>query len=71
MYVCLFPCNLTIGYFVLLLVEPMAGKSVSPSQLWQFLKNVFVAEKWLCKALLIGCYLAGNFFAFADISINI
>ena len=33
--------------FVSLLVEPIAGKNVSPSdkQLWRFSKNVLVAEK--------------------------
>ena len=43
----------------MLLVEPIAGKNMSPSdkQLWRFLKNVFVAEKSQCKALLIGCHL--------------
>ena len=46
-------------YFVSLLVEPVAGKNTSPSdeQLWQVLKKVFVAEKWLCKASLTGHYL--------------
>ena len=41
--------------FVSLLVEPIAGKNVSPSdeQLWRFLKNVLVAEKLQCKALSI------------------
>ena len=35
------------------------GKNTSPSdkQLWQFSKNVLVAEKSQCKALLIGCHL--------------
>ena len=43
--VCLFPCNLG-GYFVLFLVEPMAGKnaSLSDKQLWRFFKTFFVAE---------------------------
>ena len=38
--------------FVLLLIEPIAGKNVSPSdeQLWRFLKNLLVAEKLQCKA---------------------
>ena len=42
--------------FVLLLVESIAGKNVSPSdkQLWRFLKNVLDAEKSQCKALSIG-----------------
>ena len=33
--------------FVSLLVEPIAGKNVSPSdnQLWRFSKNVLVTEK--------------------------
>ena len=33
--------------FVLLLIEPIAGNNVSPSdkQLWRFSKNVLVAEK--------------------------
>ena len=46
-------------YFVSLLVEPIAGKNVSPSdkQLWRFLKNVLVAEKSSCKALSIGRHL--------------
>ena len=41
--------------FVSLLVEPIAGKNVSPSdkQLWQFSKNVSVAEKLQCKVLSI------------------
>ena len=45
--------------FVLLLVEPIAGKNVSPSdkQLCQFLKNFLVAEKSQCKALSISCHL--------------
>ena len=43
---CLLPCNLG-EYFVSLLFELIAGKNVSPSdkKLWQFLKNVLVAEK--------------------------
>ena len=50
--VCLLVRNLG-EYFVSLLVEPIAGKNVSPSdkQLWRFLKNVLVAEKSSCKAL--------------------
>ena len=45
--------------FVSLLIEPIAGKIVSPSdkQLWQFSKNVLGTEKSQCKALLIGCHL--------------
>ena len=41
--------------FISLLVEPIAGKNASPSdkQLWQFSKNVLVAEKSQCKVLLI------------------
>ena len=41
--------------FVSLLVEPIAGKNMSPSdkQLWRFSKNVLVAEKSQCKALSI------------------
>ena len=52
--VCLFLRNLG-ECFVSLLVEPIGGKNVSPSdkQLWQFLKNVLVAEKLQCKALSI------------------
>ena len=40
------PCNLG-ECFVSLLVEPIAGKNMSPSdkQLWRFLKNISVAEK--------------------------
>ena len=49
-------------YFVSLLVEPIAGKNVSPSdkRLERFLKNVLVAEKshsQCTKALSIGCHL--------------
>ena len=46
-------------YFVSLLVEPIAGKNVSPSdkKLWRFLRNVLVAEKSSCKALSIGRHL--------------
>ena len=45
--------------FVSLFVEPIAGKNVSPSDklLWQFLKNILVAEKSQCKALSIGRHL--------------
>ena len=62
MCVCLSVCLLVrnLGeYFVSLLVEPIAGKNVSPSdkQLWRFLKNVLVAEKSSCKALSIGRHL--------------
>ena len=55
---CLLPRNLG-ECFVSLLVEPIAGKNVSPSdkQLWPFLKNVSVAEKSKCKVLLICCHL--------------
>ena len=44
--VCVLPHN--VGEcFVSLLVEPIAGKTMSPSdkQLWRFLKNISVAEK--------------------------
>ena len=56
--VCLLVRNLG-EYFVSLLVEPIAGKNVSPSdkKLWRFLKNILVAEKSSCKALLIGRHL--------------
>ena len=45
--------------FVSLLVEPIAGKNVSPSgkQMWRFSKNVLGAEKSQCKALSIGRHL--------------
>ena len=45
--------------FVLLLVESIAGKNVSPSdkQLCRFSKNILGAEKLQCKALLIGRHL--------------
>ena len=58
MCVCLFLRNLGDS-FVWLLVEPIAGKNVSPSdkQLWQFLKKILVAEKSQCKALSIGHHL--------------
>ena len=48
------PCNLGDS-FILLLVEPIAGKNVSLSdkQLWQFSKNVLGAEKSQCEALSI------------------
>ena len=58
--VCVFLLVRNLGeYFVSLLVEPIAGKNVSPSdkQLWRFLKNVLVAEKSSCKALSIGRHL--------------
>ena len=44
--VCVLPRNLGKCFFSLL-IKPIAGKNVSPSdeQLWQFLKNVLVAEK--------------------------
>ena len=56
--VCLFLRNLGDS-FISLLVEPIAGKNVSPSdkQLWRFSKNVLVAEKSQCKALSIGRHL--------------
>ena len=49
---CPFLCNL-IDSFVSLLFEPIARKNVSPSDkiLWQFLKNVLVAEKLQCKEI--------------------
>ena len=55
---CLLPRNLG-ECFVSLLFEPIAGKNVSHSdkQLWRFLKNILVAEKSWCKALLIGRHL--------------
>ena len=58
MSLCLLVRNLG-EYFVSLLVEPIAGKNVSPSdkKLWRFLKNVLVAEKSSCKALSIGRHL--------------
>ena len=45
--------------FVSLLVEPIAGKNMSPpyKRLWQFSKNVLVVEKSQCKALSIGRHL--------------
>ena len=56
--VCVLPRNLGDS-FVLLLVESIAGKNVSPSdkKLWQFLKNILEAEKSQCKALSIGRHL--------------
>ena len=55
---CVLPCSLG-EYFVSLLVKPIAGKNVSPSnkQLWRFLKNISFAEKLQCKALFIGRHL--------------
>ena len=55
---CLFLRNLGDS-FISLLVEPIAGKNVSPSDklLWRFSKNVLVAEKSQCKALSIGRHL--------------
>ena len=52
--VCVFLRNLGDS-FVSLLVEPIAGKNVSPfdKQLWRFSKNVLVAEKSQCKVLSI------------------
>ena len=52
--VCVFLRNLGDS-FVSPLVEPIAGKNVSLSdkKLWQFSKNVLVAEKSQCKALSI------------------
>ena len=69
--VCVFPCNLG-GYFVSLLIEPMVRKNVSPSDktiVAIFEKNVFVVEKWSCKASSIRCHLK-NFFTFADVNIE-
>ena len=45
--------------FVLLLIESIAGKNVSPSdkQLWQFSKSILGTKKLQCKALSIGCHL--------------
>ena len=55
--VCVFLRNLGDS-FVSLLVEPIAGKNVSPDkQLWRFLKNILVAEKSQCKVLSIVCHL--------------
>ena len=58
MCVCLLPHNLR-EYFVSLLVEPIAGKNVSPSdkKLWRLFKNVSVAEKSYCKVLSINRHL--------------
>ena len=49
--VCVLPRHLG-EYFISLLVEPIAGKNISPSdkQLWRFLKKFLVAEKSQCKA---------------------
>ena len=56
--VCVFLHNLGDS-FILFLVEPIAGKNVSPSNksLWRFSRNVLVAEKSQCKALSIGRHL--------------
>ena len=53
MCACVLPRNLG-ECFVSFLVEPIAGKNVSPSdkKLWQFLKNFLAAEKSQCKALI-------------------
>ena len=53
--VCLLLCNLG-ECLISLLVEPIAGKNVSPSNkaLWQFSKNTIVEEKLQCEALSIG-----------------
>ena len=55
--VCVSVCSFVS--FISLIVEPIAGKDVSPSdkQLWRFSKNVLVTEKSQCKALSIGRYL--------------
>ena len=55
--VCLLPRNLG-ECFVSFIVEPIAGKNVSPSdkQLWRFLKNILVAEK-SCKTSSISRHL--------------
>ena len=55
---CLFLRNLGDS-FVSLLVEPIAGKNVSPSDknLRCFSKNILVAEKLQCKALSISRHL--------------
>ena len=60
--VCVLPRNLGDS-FVLLLIESIAGKNVSPSdkQLWRFLKNILGAEKSQCKALSIGRHLEISF----------
>ena len=56
--VCLFLRNLGDS-FVSLLVEPIAGKNVSPSDknLCRFSKNILVTEKLQCKALSISRHL--------------
>ena len=58
MCVCLFLRNLG-DCFVSLLVEPIAGKNMSPSDknLWQFSKNVLVAEKSQSNSLSISRHL--------------
>ena len=58
MCVCLFLCNLGDS-FVSLLVEPIAGKNVNPSdkRLWRFSKNVLGAEKSQRKALSVSRHL--------------
>ena len=55
---CVLPCNLG-ECFISLLVEPIAGKNVSPSDknLWRFSKNVLVAKQLQCNALSIGRHL--------------
>ena len=42
-----------------LLVEPIAGKNVSPfgKKLWRFLENFLIAKKSQCKGLSFGHYL--------------
>ena len=58
MCVCVSLRNLGDSY-ISLLVEPLSGKNVSHSdkKLWRFLKNILIAEKSQCKALLIGRHL--------------
>ena len=58
MCVCLFLRNLGDS-FVSLLVEPIAGQNMRPSdkELWRILKKILVAEKSQCKALSIGRHL--------------
>ena len=60
--VCVFLRNLGDS-FVSLLVEPIGGKNVSPSdkQQWRFSKNILVAEKSQCKVLLIVRHLEISF----------
>ena len=60
MCVCVCVCVSVCSFVILeiasfLLVEPIAGKNVSPSdkRLWRFSKNVLVAEKSQCKVLSI------------------